>query len=122
MIKLMQYRRTILKDAFTLAHQPGNKIGVWWYRASNGELEYSTEAQGHLDQRFSLRQQAGKDKTILRGRLFAINNKIWLIVYSSPYSRGHLPVKVLNDLRTKVEAVSCRRADFIVNEKGETIR
>jgi len=96
-----------------------NRTGIWWYRISDGKLEYSEAAATHLDyKRFTLLN--GGWRGLARGLVFMKDGKRSIFIYmQDPVMRNAVdPDKHITDIKNKISKKIGFPISGIVDEDG----
>lgn len=111
--------KTVVPDAMITVHRKEGLKGIWWYRPSDGKLEYSEKARSHFDDEFNLADPESRD--LVRGRVGMFKGKPYLFIYTHDFSDERVPGSLVADLVTKLERSSGLELDVVVDEEGRDL-
>ena len=96
-----------------------NRTGIWWYRISDGKLEYSEEATTHLDYKRFTPPNSGWQGWA-RGMAFMNDGKRSIFIYmQDPVMRNAVdPDKHIADIKNKISEKIGFPISSIVDEDG----
>ena len=78
-------------------------------------MEYSSNAEGHLDGIFTLRHKAHTG-CMIRGRVFKDNDKIYLIIYRIRHC--NVRFDIVEKIRDMLQKYSRQHVDFVIDDDG----
>ena len=106
----------LFKDAMDLAHNEKARAAIWWYRLSDGKLEYSETAVTHQDPKaFSA---ASGCLGWVRGRVLKQDDKAYIVIYTEPWPAKEVPGSTVVDIFNKITGKASIAIDGIVDEDG----
>ena len=100
----------------------GNRIGIWWYRLSDGKLEYSAEAVTHLDhKRFTAPNSSWRGWA--RGFAFMNNGKRSIFVYMQDSEMKNVldQGRCIADIKNKISKKISFAIGDVIDENGRSL-
>lgn len=117
-VLLESHGEMVIPDAMSKAHYKDVLRGVWWYRLSDGFLDYSKTAKSHMDDCFVASESP---RGWVRGRVGDDNGKVFCFIYVCDFTKGAMPGRVLYDIFKKVKQASGLPIEYFTDEDGYSL-